>query len=216
VPSQPELKPGMVKIKDINGFERDSNGNPVVDENGRFKRTGAPDGIIDDADTRLIGTTDPKLIAGVSNVINYKNFSLSFDFNGMFGRQLADPNYTAYGVSAEGVYTYGYNALRTVKDRWTPTNPSTTHPSSYYGWSPYGTGNFFLQKAWFIRLQSVSLGYKFPQRWFGSVFQEARLHVDAQNLFIITPYSGVDPETDSYTAAYPNVKTFTLGLNITF
>src|SRR5690606_41316549 len=34
VPSQPELRPGMIKIKDINGFQRDENGNPTVDENG--------------------------------------------------------------------------------------------------------------------------------------------------------------------------------------
>jgi len=216
IPSQPELKPGSIKIKDIDGYVRDENGNPTVDENGRFLRLGKPDGIIDDADTKLIGTSDPSLIAGITNILTYKNFSLNFDFNGMFGRQLEDPNYTAYGVSAEGIYTYGYNALRTVKDRWTPENPSTTHPSSYYGWSPYGGGDFFLQKAWFIRLQSVSLGYKLPQKWFGGIFQEARVHIDAQNLFFISPYTGVDPETDSYTAAYPNVKTFTMGVNIKF
>jgi TonB-linked SusC/RagA family outer membrane protein len=216
VPAQPELQPGAIKIKDINGYERDTDGNPVVDANGRFIRTGAPDGMIDDADTKLLGTSDPKLIAGMSNMFTYKNFSLSFDFNGMFGRKMADPNYTAYGVGAEGVYTYGYNALRTVKDRWTPTNPSTTHPSSYYGWSPYGQGDFFLQKAWFIRLQNISLGYDLPKKWFGKVINTAHIHVDAQNLFILTPYTGVDPETDSYTAAYPNVKTFTVGLNLIF
>ena len=216
VPSQPELLPGAIKIKDINGFKRDADGNPMVDDNGRFLRTGAPDGIIDDADTKLLGTADPSLMAGISNTLTYKNLTLDFFFNGMFGRHLADPNYTTYGVSAEGIYTYGYNGLRTVKDRWTPTNPSTTNPSSYYGWSPYGSGDFFLQKAWFVRLQNISLGYKLPQKWFGGVFQNAQVHFDAQNLFVITPYTGVDPETDSYTAAYPNVKTFTLGLNITF
>jgi TonB-linked SusC/RagA family outer membrane protein len=216
LPEQPELQPGAIKIKDINGFERDEFGNPVVDENGRFIRTGAPDGKIDDADTRLIGTSDPSLMAGMANTLTYKNLSLDFFFNGMFGRQLADPNYTAYGVGAEGIYTYGYNGLRTVKDRWTPDKPSTTHPSSYYGWSPYGSGDFFLQKAWFIRLQNISLGYRLPKKWFGGVFQDFQVHFDAQNLFLITPYTGVDPETDSYTAAYPNVKTYTLGLNITF
>lgn len=216
VPSQPELLPGMIIIGDINGFQRDVNGNPMVDDNGRFLRTGEPDGIIDDADTRLLGTSDPGLIAGITNIITYKNFSLNFDFNGMFNRRMADPNYTTYGVSAEGIYTYGYNALRTVKDRWTPENPSTTHPSSYYGWSPYGVGDFFLQKAWFVRLQNVSLGYQLPKKWFRNVFQEAQLNVNAQNLLVITPYSGVDPETDSYTAAYPNVKTFSIGLNIKF
>ncbi len=216
VPAQPELKPGAIKIADINGYVRDADGNPTVDENGRFLRTGAPDGIIDDADTKLLGTSDPKLIAGMSNMFRYKNFDLSFDFNGMFGRQMSDPNYTAYGVSAEGIYTYGYNGLRTVKDRWTPEKPSTTHPGSYYGWSPYGQGDFFLQKAWFIRMQNITFGYNLPKKWVGKVLSQANVHIDAQNLFVITPYTGVDPETDSYTAAYPYVRTFTLGLNIIF
>ncbi len=216
IPSQPELKPGSIKIADIDGYERDNLGNPVVDENGLFLRMGKPDGIIDDADTKLLGTSDPSLIVGFTNIFTYKNFSLNIDINGMFGRKLADPNYAVYGVSAEGIYTYGYNALKTVKDRWTPTNPSTTHPSSYYGWSPYGGGDFFLQDAWFVRLQNVSLGYNLPHKWFGGILQEANIHIGAQNLFVLTPYTGVDPETDSYTAAYPNVKTYTMGLNITF
>lgn len=216
VPAQPDLQPGMIKIKDIDGYQRDENGNPVVNENGRFLRTGKADGIIDDADTKVVGTSDPSLIFGFSNMFAYKDFTLNFDFNGMFGRKLADPNYVSYGVSAAEVYISGQNALRTVLDRWTPDNPSTTNPSSYYSWSQDGAGDFFLQDAWFIRLQNVSLGYKLPERWFEGIFQEAHLHIDAQNLFVITPYTGVDPETDSYTAAYPNVKTFTMGLNIIF
>jgi hypothetical protein len=214
--SQPQLKPGMVKIKDIDGFQRDDNGNPVVDANGRFQRTGAPDGLIDDADTRMMGSTDPSMMAGITNILTYKNWSLNFDFTGLFGRRIADPNYTAYGFSAYGIYSNGYNGLRTVKDRWTPTNPSTTNPSSFWGFSPYSVGDFFLQDAWFVRLQNVSLGYSFPQRLLGKVFSAARVHVDAQNLFVITPYSGVDPETDSYTAAYPFIRTFTAGINVTF
>ncbi|MGN6491880.1 MAG: TonB-dependent receptor [Agriterribacter sp.] len=214
--SQPELKPGMIKIKDIDGFERDGNGNPAVDADGRFIRLGKPDGIIDEADTKLMGTSDPSYMAGLTNILTYKNFSLNFDFNALFGRQFADPNYTTYGVSAAGVYSNGYNALRTVKERWTPENPSTTHPSSFYGWSPYGIGDFFVQDAWFIRLQNVSLGYNLPRKLLGNVFSSVRIHADAQNLFVITPYTGVDPETDSYTAAYPYIRTFTVGLNLNF
>ncbi len=216
VPAQPELKPGMIKIKDIDGFLRDDDGNPIVDENGRFLKMGEPDGIIDDADTKLLGTTDPSLIAGLTNIVRYKNFILNFHFTGMFGRQLADPNYTAYGISAEPIYTYGYNALRTVKNRWTPDNPSTTQPGSYYGYSRYGSGDFFLEDSWFIRLQSVSLGYDIPKRLLGNIVSAVNVHVDAENLFWISSYGGVDPETDSYTAAYPNVSTFTVGLNVTF
>ncbi len=214
--SQPELKPGMIKIKDIDGYARDNNGNPAVDANGRFLRTGKADGIIDDADTRLMGTVDPSMMAGITNILNYKNFTLQFDFNGLFGRRMADPNYVAYGISAYGVYSNGYNALATVKDRWTPTNPSTTHPSSFWGFSPYGVGDFFLQKSWFIRLQNISLGYNLPSKWTRKVFSQVRVHADAQNLFVITPYDGIDPETDSYTAAYPYIRTFTFGLNLSF
>ncbi|OOQ59868.1 SusC/RagA family TonB-linked outer membrane protein [Mucilaginibacter pedocola] len=214
--SQPELKPGMIKIKDIDGYQRDANNNPMVDANGRFIRTGSPDGIIDDADTKLLGTSDPSLMAGITNIITYKSFSLNFDFNGLFGRSMVDPNYVTYGVSAYGVYSNGYNALRTVKNRWTPTNPTNTQPSSFYGFSPYGIGDIFMQKAWFIRLQNVSLGYTLPKSWTKGVFQSVRVHADGSNLFVITPYKGVDPETDSYTAAYPFIRSFVAGVNLTF
>jgi TonB-linked SusC/RagA family outer membrane protein len=214
--SQPELKPGMIKIRDINGFQRDANGNPAVDAAGRFLRTGKADGLIDDADAQLLGTSDPSLMAGFTNILTYKNFSLNFDFNALFGRRIADPNFTTYGISAYGVYSNGYNALRSVKNRWTPTNASTTQPSSFWGFSPYSVGDFFLEDAWFIRLQNVSLGYNLPKKWLKGVFSSARIHADAQNLFVISPYKGIDPETDSYTAAYPNIKTFTMGLNFKF
>ena len=206
----------MIKIKDINGYVRDASNNPAVDANGRFLRTGAPDGIIDDADTQLMGTADPSMMAGITNILTYKRFSLNFDFNGLFGRSMVDPNFFEYGMSAYGVYSNGYNALRTVKERWTPGNPSTTHPSSFWGFSPYSVGDFFMQEAWFIRLQNVSLGYSLPTKWTKGTFSSIRVHVDGQNLFVITPYKGVDPETDSYTAAYPNIRTFTAGLNFTF
>lgn len=215
VPTQPQLIPGQVKIKDIDGYKRDASGNPEVDENGRFIRLGKPDGMIDDADTKLMGTYDPGFIVGLTNRFRYKNFNLSFHFNGMFDRTMSDPNFIAYGVSADGLYTYGYNALRSVKNRWTPDNPSTTHPSSFYGWSPYGSGDFFLENAWFIRLQNVTLSYTLPKKWIKNIL-DISLNVSADNLFVITPYGGVDPETDSYTAAYPNVRNFTFGINVRF
>jgi outer membrane receptor protein involved in Fe transport len=68
--AQPDLKPGQLIIADINGYKRDENGDPVV-ENGRFILLNSPDGIIDDADTRLLRTNDPGYIAGVSNHIRF-------------------------------------------------------------------------------------------------------------------------------------------------
>lgn len=214
--AQPDLKPGQLIIKDINGYKRDENGDPIV-ENGKFILLGEADGIIDDADTRLKGTTDPGYIAGISNHLRFKDFDFSFDFNGMFNRDMMDPTYMAYGASADGIAQYGYNGLRVLDKRWTPDNPSTVYPSSFFGWSRYGYGDWFYQKAWFIRLQNITLGYTFPNSpIFNKVFSSLRVYLDVNNVFVISPYTGLDPETDSYTAAYPNSRTFTLGLNVKF
>lgn len=216
VPAQPELFPGQIKIKDVNGFSRDASGNPVVEENGRFIATGEPDGIIDEADIVLLGSSDPDFIAGFSNSISYKNFELNFHFNGMFGRRIIDPTDVALGVSADGVWANGRNALRSIYDRWTPDNPTNTRPASHYGYTQYSSGDFFLQDAWFIRLQNLSLAYNIPSKWVGKLVNSATFRLDAQNLFVITPYDGVDPETDTYAAAYPNVKTYTIGIDLKF
>ncbi|MGM5468968.1 SusC/RagA family TonB-linked outer membrane protein [Flavobacteriaceae bacterium LMO-SS05] len=216
VPAQPDLFPGQIKIKDVNGYSRDGGGNPIVDADGRFIATGAPDGIIDDADIVLLGSSDPDFIAGFSNSISYKNFKLNFHFNGMFGRQIVDQTDFALGVTAIGVATNGRNALRNVSDRWTPDNPTNTRPASHFGFTRYSSGDFFLQDAWFIRLQNLSLSYELPKKWIGKVINSAAIRFDAQNLFVITPYDGVDPETDAYVAAYPNVKTYTIGLDLKF
>jgi hypothetical protein len=65
-------------------------------------------------------------------------------------------------------------------------------------------------------LQSVSLSYKLPTAWAGKYLNSAGIRLEAQNLFVITDYKGIDPETDAYTAAYPNVKTYTLGIDLKF
>jgi TonB-linked SusC/RagA family outer membrane protein len=216
VPAQPDLYPGQIKIKDINGFVRDGAGNPVTDANGIFLRTGAPDGKIDVADTVLLGSSDPDYVIGFGNTIVYKNFQLNFQFNGSFGRKIVNQTDLVYGTSADGVAQFGYNATTRIYDRWTPDNPSTTRPGSNYGYSQYGVGDFFLEDASFVRLQTVSLTYKLPIKWASKYLTSAGIRLDAQNLFVITKYKGIDPETDGYTAAYPNVKTYTLGIDLKF
>jgi hypothetical protein len=208
--AQPLLEPGQIKIKDVDGYQRDAAGNPVVDASKRFILTGAPDGRIDDADTKLVGTRDPSIYAGLTNIITYKSFNLNFDFNGQFGRFLADPNFASFGRTPSSTN----NTLKTVQERWTPTNPSTTHPSAFG--SNYGSGDFFQMPAWFIRLQNVELGYDLSQKMLRNLAQAVRINIGATNLFKITPYKGIDPETDAYSAAYPNVKIYTLGINAKF
>ena len=78
--AQPDLKPGQLIIEDLNGYLRDpETGDPVV-RNGRFVLTGKPDGIIDDADNRLLGSSDPGFTIGFNNTFRYKGFDLNFNF----------------------------------------------------------------------------------------------------------------------------------------
>ena len=217
--AQPDLRPGEIVIKDINGYARDKNNQPIVDENGRFVLTGEPDGIIDDADNVLLGSQDPGWLAGITNTLRYKDFDLSIQFNGMFDRRMQDPTEMAYGLGGGDLARFGYNALRKIKDRWTWDNPSTTQPTSFNGWNNnYTSGDWYYQKAWFIRLANISLGWTLPRTLISrtKVLSRVRLSLSASNLFCITPYKGLDPETDYYAAAYPNARTYSMGINVTF
>src|SRR5690606_15585670 len=85
----------------------------------------------------------------------------------------------------------------------------------------------FLEKGDFLRLQNVSVGYSLPIEGTG-FFKSFRLSLTGQNLFVITPYSGLDPEVDTPKAlnnipssgidytSYPRAKTYTFGINATF
>ena len=214
--AQPELKPGQIILADLNGYARDDNGNPAVNDKGRFLLTGKPDDLMDEADTRLLNSSDPGYLMGLTNIIKYKHFDFSFNFYGMFDRIMQDPTKMDYGYDTWGMAQFGYNRLRSVKNRWLPSNPSTRWPSSFFNGSKYGNGDFFYEKAWFIRLQNIAVGYTLPDKVLKNVFSSCRVHFDVNNVLVFTPYGGLDPETDAYPAAYPNARTYTFGIDLKF
>ena len=155
----------------------------------------------------------------MTNIFKIKDFDVNIMFNGMFDRITQDPTEMAFGIAGGGIATNSYNALRSVSDRWRPDAPSTTRPSSFYETGHnYTAGDFFYQKAWFIRLQNISVGYTLPKSLIArtKVLSNVRFSFSANNLFVITPYKGLDPETDAYAAAYPNARTFSFGVDVSF
>ena len=103
-----------------------------------------------------------------------------------------------------------------ARDMYSASNPNGKYPSGIYTTYDSGT-DFWIEKCDFIRLKNLSLGYQLPTSVLKKqkVFKNVRFFVEAQNLFWITPYTGGDPETDSY-MAYFNQRTFTGGIDITF
>jgi TonB-linked SusC/RagA family outer membrane protein len=194
-------KPGDTKYADISGVD------------------GKPDGKIDANDRTFLGNAFPRYEYSINLVLGYGNFDLNLFGQGVGKRE----NY----LSGTGAIPFASNdfaasLLEIHKDSWSPTNQNSTFPRLLP--SGFGGNNFLLSDLWirsaaFFRLKNVNLGYTFPT----SLMEKAkisslRVYVSAQNLFTITnAWDGFDPEINNANAEfYPVMRTFTVGLNVTF
>ncbi len=157
----------------------------------------------------------PDFTLGFSNNFRYKNFDLTIFLTGQFGHK---------------IYNNNANALFTVANLSQGRNVSADTASLIGTEDPFNAGDVstrFLEDGDFLRLQNATLGYNFNVDNIKAI-SKLRLNVNAQNLFVITDYSGQDPEVSinkqingvpsagiDYTA-YPRARTFSLGLNVTF
>lgn len=214
----PGALPGQVKIKDIDGYVYNDDGTYKVDEHGIPLKSGQPDGKINDADKVIYGSSDPGYLMGLNNTLRYKNFDLNIYFYGQFD-VLNTGSYkdlwltgTAGMTGIVNMYR-GYNMPTSASEVWTHDNQTATRPSYFQDKSTWGIGDYYLQKSWFVRCRNITLGYTFPKnKWLSNL----RIYADVNNPFTITPYDGLDLETDNSAWAYPNVRSFSLGIDITF
>jgi TonB-linked SusC/RagA family outer membrane protein len=213
--------PGTVKILDLDGYLRDSIGDRILDENGKAQYSGQPDGIIDAADLALIGVNQPFTI-GFSNVLNFKRFDLTVFTYGMFNRWKTNNTKTFLGGgTAQSIVRTSVNLQRDVLERWNSDYKEGNAPSSSQSFTAYGTGDFFLENAWFVRVRNITLGYTLPEFNLQKAnLKQLRIFCDITNPFLFTPYSGTDPETDGFGAnepgAYPNQRTYMFGIELNF
>jgi hypothetical protein len=116
-----------------------------------------------------------------------------------------------------------------VLGRWqSPSNPGDGNmPRLYASRSAFinlenAASSRFVEKADFLRLDNVALGYNLPVDIVGKVgIRKLRVYASAQNVFVITGYKGLDPETNTNGSGVdyngnPQVRTFTFGLNLGF
>lgn len=199
---QPNSQPGDPMYEDVNG-----------------------DGVITPDDRTTIGEGIAPYQIGWGNNFQIGNFDFSFFFDGSFGSSLL--NMTRFYLEDQNRTVDAY------KNRWTLKNPSTTvgrhnyTSASTYQYGSYVNSNF-VEKAGFLRLSNVELGYNLPCKKLGidKVIRAARVYVGGQRLFTFTKYSGFDPETSSYGngdacqgldfASYPSYRTVNFGAKVTF
>jgi iron complex outermembrane receptor protein len=178
-----------------------------------------PDGsIVGSANAQKVLTDKtplPKMTVGFSTSVAYKQFDLSTSLYGSFGQYLYNnTNNALFYKNAFG----GKNSIESVATSVQASSDSNA-PSTKY-----------LEKGDFLRLNNLTFGYTLKQ---GATLdrlkiKSARLYVNGSNLFVITKYTGFDPEVDTDKTrngipsagvdyfSYPKARTFAVGLNVTF
>ena len=245
------LKPGVPEMT-TDVLAASTSGDPSMPGKIKFKDLDG-DGKITDKDRTVIGNTNPKWQGGFGLSGQYKDFDftanftymLDFDvYNGTayalssssgkateytnvldeFGRDdrwVYTANYGShddYTTTAKTVldHTEGgeYLTMNAPKSRWNPADVVTNTINSY-----------FVEDGSFLRCSDVTIGYTLPKNIVKKLaLSKLRAYVSGGNLFIITSYSGYDPEVDIQSGLtpsmdynrYPRARTFSFGINATF
>jgi TonB-linked SusC/RagA family outer membrane protein len=206
-PSQPSLLPGQQKYKDLNS----------LDANGRL--TGKTDNKINQADAALIGTTAPKFSIGLNNTFEYKGFDLNCFFYASCGAlkwSYTRMEHSVYGSYGTQRFKDNYNFLAEVANRWTPSHTNTSMPSGdVNSYDAYGSP--YWQKATYLRLKTLSIGYNLSSSLIRSKWvKTSRIYFSVQNAFTLTGYDGLDPEVENDRASYPQQRSFSIGADLKF
>ena len=165
---------------------------------------------------------DPKIISGFSNSFSYKGIRLDVDFYGSFGNKISDS--WSYYLN-DGTYLTGSNKYAYNLNRWTTPGQITDVPKDVYaGGSSSNSSSFssrFLYYGDYIRLKNASVGYDFKNINYlkGLGISSLYLYGRATNLYTKTydkrlPFDPEVPVTGFNTLDLPQVKTFTIGLNV--
>ena len=179
----------------------DQDGNPIpnqyVDQNG--------DGEINDNDLVVKHSRDPKVTMSWSNTFNWKNWDLGISLRANVGNYVFN-SVLAGKSNITNVDRYGLNNL--VKADYYFNDASAN--------SNLVRSDYFLENASFLRCDNITLGYTWNELLNNAL--RLRLFGAVQNPFVITKYSGLDPEVFSGVDnnVYPRPVTFTLGLVATF
>lgn len=196
---QPNATPGDFRFVDVDG-----------------------NGILDDSDRTYIGKGIPDWTFGFNLGFEWKGFDFNMLLQGQLGAQ-------AFNVTRR-TDLYYINLPKTILNRWTGEGSTNEYPKFEFvsANENYRVSDYWVEDASFLRARNVQLGYTLPQNLTKKLFiQRLRFFVQAENLFTITAYSGCDPEVTGGNSGYgtevgidrgvyPQSRTFTVGINLTF
>jgi hypothetical protein len=210
--TQAGAAPGRIKFRDLNG-----------------------DGKIDLNDRKVIGSPDPKFTTGLDLGARWHNFDVSGTVFGTFGNKIFDAQKQFYVFR-----NFDTNVRKDLlANSWTPTNLNAKYPKlDVNDTYSYAFSSYYVENGSYVRLRSLQLGYHVPDNspLLGRILSGGRIYVQADNLFTITGYEGLDPSlpalggTGTTGAAgdvrdqfrgvdqgtYPSSRIFSIGLTTSF
>jgi len=215
-----DLRPGMMKLKNVNG----------------------DDNIVDLDDRTIIGDANPTHTGGFTMNARFHGFDLSTVFNWTYGNDVYNANKIEYTTSTQRYQYRNVIDKMASGQRWTNLDVATgelvNDPATLANmnahttmWSPYMGKYVFsdwaVEDGSFLRLSTLTLGYSLPSTINERLkIQSLRFYVTGYNVFVITGYSGFDPEVSTRRktgltpgvdySAYPRSRQLVFGLNLIF
>lgn len=218
-------QPGWVKIKDLND-----------------------DGVITAEDRQIIGNAIPLFFGGINQQFTFGNFDASLFMNFSVGNDILNAN----KIEFTNGYNHNWNMSKIMENRWKVVDAQGVSLQSVSGsgvitgvapeilrdankdakiWQPlrstpgYYTSDFAVEDGSFLRLNNITIGYTFNSALLSKIkVKRARFYATANNLGVLTSYSGYDPEVNTRRAsgltpgvdysAYPRNRSFVFGLNL--
>ena len=191
---------GDIKYKDLNG-----------------------DGVIDDYDKCLIGQGDvPKIYYGFGADLQLGDFSVGALFAGNAKADRCLGGNAMYPFNDGSGIT---NLFANITDRWSadnPTNQDVFYPRLHHGnnanQNNMKTSTWWQKDVSFLRLKQLTIAYQLPKKLINQTFlKSARIYVMGTNLLIFSKFKLWDPELNTNNGtAYPNVRTYSVGVNVSF
>src|SRR3989454_6425523 len=182
--------------------------------NGRTTARGGPAA----ADYQVIGNANPDFTIGLHNQVNWGKFDISFLLRASVGQDVFNNTALVWSTKSDALQVKNFLAPAL-------TDGTDLHEPAIYS-------SRWVERASFLRLQNLTVEYALDLPVLTRSARSARLYVSADNLFVITGYSGLDPEVSSLNESdptdvglaargidylsYPRPRTFTGGLRVAF
>lgn len=180
-------------------------------------------GEINDSDRTIIGNPNPGFTYGFQTSLSWRNLTLTAAFNGVYDRDIINVNNRYINTPSFQAGTISKDAFEGM---WTPENKSNLYPSSNYKVQNMVMDRY-VEDASYLRCSDITLNYVLPKAWMKKIgFQNTSVFASVKNAFVITNYSGYDPEVNSFAFdglrpgvdmnSYPTPRQFVFGLNVVF